>query len=117
MQFSAMLCTHVMRLCRLVHKDLVNALCIKDAFDIVRKKLSSEEPGIVAAQEMEVEEKRTEGHVKAMTPSTVFFRFFRFFRFLRFFRFFRFFLSPFHHEQVHNYYTQPHPFPSFPSFH
>jgi hypothetical protein len=58
MQFSAMLCTHVMRVCRSVHKDLVNALCIKGAFDLVRKKMSSEEPGIVAAQEIVVEEKR-----------------------------------------------------------
>jgi hypothetical protein len=71
MQFSAMLCTNVMRVCRSVHKDLVNALCIKDAFDIVRKKMSSEEPGIVAAQEIVVEEKQTLGYVKAMCPSTV----------------------------------------------
>jgi len=61
MQFSAMLCTHMMRVCQSVHTDFVKALCIKDAFDIVRKKMSVEEPGIVAAQATVVQEKQTRG--------------------------------------------------------
>ena len=34
----------MMRVCRSVHKDFVNATCYKDAFAIVRKKLTGDEP-------------------------------------------------------------------------
>ena len=49
MQFFALLCTRMMRLCRSVHKDFVHATCYKEAFAIVRSKLPDDEPSSPSA--------------------------------------------------------------------
>ena len=71
MQFSAMLCTHMMRVCRSVHDKFVAALCYEDAFAIVRDAISGEDPGVMAANAIDVETSASAGCVTLPFPAPV----------------------------------------------
>ena len=76
MQFSAMLCTHMMRVCHSVHDKFVTALCYEDAFAIVREAISGEDPGVMAASEIDVPASASAGCVTLPFPPPLVLRLF-----------------------------------------